>query len=130
MNSQGQGSLIRRKDFGKIKEFRNWTDSKFRQMCILSGCDYLESPKGIGIKKAQQFLINTDAYKLINSWISWGKNVKAPPLVEDYLGKFKMADWTFMHQTVFDPDTQKCIPWNPIKDLELLKLDNLDFLGK
>lgn len=30
----------------------NWTFDKFRQMCILSGCDYLPSLPGIGIKTA------------------------------------------------------------------------------
>ena len=44
MEADGKGILIRRKDFTKIKEFKNWTDKKFRQMCILSGCDYLDSP--------------------------------------------------------------------------------------
>lgn len=126
----GQGTLIRRKDFGKIKVFRNWTDSKFRQMCILSGCDYLDSPKGIGLKKAQQLLMKTDAYKLINTWITWGKNVTAPPLVENYLLKFQKAEWTFMHQTVYDPNLKKCIHFNPIKDSKLLKMEDLDFLGR
>lgn len=126
----GQGTLIRRKDFGKINGFRNWTDTKFRHMCILSGCDYLESPKGIGLKKSQQLLMKNDAYKLINSWVTWGKNVNAPPLSDKYLEKFQMADWTFLHQTVFDPNLKKCIHWNPIKDQNLLKLDNIDFLGK
>jgi exonuclease-1 len=126
----GKGTLIRRKDFGKIKDFRNWTDSKFRHMCILSGCDYLDSPKGIGLKKAQQLLMKTDGFKLIKSWLAWGKNLKAPPLVEDYLMKFQMAEWTFLHQTVYDPQLKKCIHWNPIKDPKLLNLDNLDFLGR
>lgn len=33
-----------------------WSHSKFIQMCILSGCDYLESPKGIGLKTAYVLL--------------------------------------------------------------------------
>ena len=32
---------------------------KFRYMCILSGCDYLESLPGIGITKACQFITRT-----------------------------------------------------------------------
>lgn len=33
-----------------------WSHSKFIQMCILSGCDYLSSPKGIGLKTAYVLL--------------------------------------------------------------------------
>jgi len=34
---------------------------KFRHICILSGCDYLPSLPGIGLKKAQKFIErNTD----------------------------------------------------------------------
>lgn len=34
---------------------------KFRHICILSGCDYLPSLPGIGLKKAQKFITrNTD----------------------------------------------------------------------
>lgn len=29
---------------------------KFRQMCIMSGCDYLASLPGIGLAKARQFV--------------------------------------------------------------------------
>jgi exonuclease-1 len=32
---------------------------KFRYMCILSGCDYLASLKGIGLKKAQMVFKKT-----------------------------------------------------------------------
>ncbi len=35
---------------------RYWSHSKFIQMCILSGCDYLDSPKGIGLKTAYVML--------------------------------------------------------------------------
>jgi exonuclease-1 len=44
---------INAKDLGRVPMFKKgWTFEKFRQACILSGCDYLASLKGIGLKKA------------------------------------------------------------------------------
>ena len=56
-------------DLGMIKEMRNWDHKRFRQMCILSGCDYLDSPPGIGVKTSIKLLQKTDAYTVcdINS---------------------------------------------------------------
>jgi exonuclease 1 len=44
-------------NFENLKKIKSFDFSKFDQemfitMCILSGCDYLESIKGIGFKKA------------------------------------------------------------------------------
>ena len=36
--------------------FDGWTIDKFRQMCILSGCDYLPSIRGVGLKVAYDLL--------------------------------------------------------------------------
>lgn len=37
----------------------NFTQDKFRYMCILSGCDYLPSMSGVGLKKALKFISRT-----------------------------------------------------------------------
>lgn len=40
---------------------------KFRYMCILSGCDYLESLPGVGLKKGMKFIkanSNMDIYEV------------------------------------------------------------------
>jgi exonuclease 1 len=55
MDDNGKGKLIR---MARLKECRsplnlhNFSFKMFRQMCILSGCDYLEPLKGIRVKKA------------------------------------------------------------------------------
>lgn len=36
-----------------------YTFDKFRYMCILSGCDYLDSLQGIGLGKACKFITRT-----------------------------------------------------------------------
>ncbi len=65
---------------------------------IKKGCDYLDSPPGIGVKRALKLLEKTDAYSLIKSWKTWGQAVKAPKLPKNYTESFQMADWTFQHQ--------------------------------
>lgn len=37
-----------------------YTFDKFRRMCILSGCDYLDSLPGIGLAKACKFMLKTE----------------------------------------------------------------------
>jgi exonuclease 1 len=44
---------------GEVEElnFRNFTDDMLLACCIVSGCDYLESIKGIGFKKAHKLVM-------------------------------------------------------------------------
>lgn len=35
---------------------RHWDRNMFIQLCILSGCDYLNSPKGVGFKTAYNLI--------------------------------------------------------------------------
>lgn len=44
-----------------------FTLDKFRYMCILSGCDYLPSIPGVGLKKAREFIFRSsdpDIYRV------------------------------------------------------------------
>lgn len=99
---------------------RFWNIDRFRQMCILSGCDYLASPPGIGIKKAMHLLQRTDVYELIKLWNTWGKTVKAPPgLLPDYMDQFKLADTVFRYQRVFDMDLRTMVTLTPLNGFTL-----------
>lgn len=44
--------------FGDVRELDmiGWSDLQFRRMAMLSGCDYLPSIPGIGLKKAHRML--------------------------------------------------------------------------
>ena len=56
MDTSYQGVVYKLDNLKYCEEMnlKNWSHSKFIQMCILSGCDYLNSPKGIGLKTAYQ----------------------------------------------------------------------------
>ena len=68
MNSDGDGIFINMDEINKVKTvaLESFTMEKFRHMCILSGCDYLPSIKGLGLYKAHKYLKrSTNVYKVL-----------------------------------------------------------------
>jgi 5'-3' exonuclease len=104
----GNCDEIDRANFGKCTEVSlvGWTDKEFRHMCILSGCDYLPSPVGIGLKRAHKYLkAHKTAERAIRA-IELENKYTIPP---NYLAGFQRADLTFQHQRVFCPLTNKLV---------------------
>lgn len=62
MDLQGNGTLVDSSKLYLAMDMRpeRYTFDKFRYMCILSGCDYLESLPGIGLMKACKFIKLTE----------------------------------------------------------------------
>jgi len=58
LDGEGNCVSISRDDFSQCKEynFSEWGDKEFRQMAILSGCDYLDSIVGLGLKTAYRLM--------------------------------------------------------------------------
>ncbi|XP_068692332.1 exonuclease 1-like [Montipora foliosa] len=52
----GSCQSIQSKDIPKCLNISNYTFDLFRHMCIIAGCDYLESLPGIGIKRAHNLM--------------------------------------------------------------------------
>lgn len=52
----GSCQSIKSKDIPKCLDITNYTFDFFRHMCIIAGCDYLESLPGIGIKRAHNLM--------------------------------------------------------------------------
>ncbi|XP_016935431.3 exonuclease 1 [Drosophila suzukii] len=78
---------------------------KFRRMCILSGCDYLDSLPGIGLAKACKFILKTEqddmriALKKIPSYL----NMRNLEVDDDYIENFLKAEATFKHMFIYNP---------------------------
>ncbi|XP_034125471.1 exonuclease 1 [Drosophila guanche] len=78
---------------------------KFRRMCILSGCDYLDSLPGIGLAKACKFMLKTEqddmriALKKIPSYL----NMSKLEVDDDYIENFMKAEATFKHMFIYNP---------------------------
>jgi len=66
MDANGNGKEICLDDVklirGDVRE-DDWSHSLFLSACIMSGCDYLDSIKGIGFKKAYRLMGEHKTYK-------------------------------------------------------------------
>ncbi|KDR79971.1 hypothetical protein GALMADRAFT_62406 [Galerina marginata CBS 339.88] len=106
---------ISRKDFGSVAASSSdtngisligWSDVQFRSMAILSGCDYLPSIPGIGLKTACTLLKKwRTAEQVIRTLAIEGK--KSVP--SGYLKQFKLAEKCFLHQRVYCPKAEKLV---------------------
>jgi len=132
LDRYGNGVLIRSSKISDClgPKSHNFNFEKFRQMCILSGCDYLPNLPGVGLQKARHFfgitMIDdiTKALKKIPSYLKL-KNVKVD---QEYIDGFIRSENTFKYQLVFDPTERKLVPLNPYS--KEMKNDNLTYAGK
>ncbi|XP_029409978.1 exonuclease 1 isoform X2 [Nannospalax galili] len=118
MDQFGNGLEIDQARLGMCRQLGDvFTEEKFRYMCILSGCDYLSSLRGIGLAKACKVLRlanNPDIVKVIKKIGHYLKmNITVP---EDYIKGFIRANNTFLYQLVFDPIKRKLVPLNAYED--------------
>ncbi|XP_045443080.1 exonuclease 1 isoform X2 [Pipistrellus kuhlii] len=118
MDQFGNGLEIDQARLGMCRQLGDvFTEEKFRYMCILSGCDYLPSLRGIGLAKACKVLRlanNPDIVKVIKKIGHYLKmNITVP---EDYIKGFIRANNTFLYQLVFDPVRRKLVPLNDYGD--------------
>lgn len=88
-----------------------YTMEKFRHMCILSGCDYLDSLPGIGLAKACKFIMKTEETDM---WRALEKipaylNMRQLTVTDEYKRNFFIANATFQHMVVYDPRLRKSV---------------------
>jgi 5'-3' exonuclease len=100
--------------------FKSWTHDKFIQFCILAGCDYLSSPKGIAFKKAYTFFAK---YGNVNKVL----NALADRLEDNYYDKFLCAYIAFKYQRVFCPNKKQIVCLNTFKVEELSLYNSFDY---
>ncbi|XP_022139995.1 exonuclease 1 isoform X2 [Momordica charantia] len=119
MDKFGQGVEFRYEMLQKNRDLSlaGFTKQMILEMCILSGCDYLQSLPGMGLKRAhaliKKFVIRHLRYS----------TVSVPHLYEE---SFKKAMLTFQHQRIYDPITEDIVHLSRISnDMG----DDLDFLG-
>ena len=80
-------------------------------MCVLSGCDYLKSLKGIGIKKAKKVVEQTEDNNI--EWIldnlSYVLRMPSVCVPEIYKVKFKKAVGMFQFHPVLNPAQKQIV---------------------
>ena len=119
LDKYGNCVEINQADFSKCKEMdlTGWSEKQFRHMAILSGCDYLASVKGMGLKTAYRFMRKHQTAERIIHRLKFDGKYQVP---KDYLESFYRAELTFLHQRVFCPDASKLVhhlqPQEPLDD--------------
>ncbi|KAF8155564.1 PIN domain-like protein [Crassisporium funariophilum] len=113
---------ISRKDFGSVMtsasdtngiSLLGWSDVDFRAMAILSGCDYLPSIPGIGLKTACTLLRKwKSAEQVVKAIMLEGKK-SVPP---GYWNQYKLAEKCFLHQRVYCPKREKLVYLTDVDD--------------
>ncbi|XP_010538228.1 PREDICTED: exonuclease 1 [Tarenaya hassleriana] len=87
--------LHRNKDLS----FSGFSNQMLLEMCILSGCDYLQSLPGMGLKRAHALITRFKSYDRVIKHLKYNTG-SVPPLYEE---SFRKAILTFKHQRVYDP---------------------------
>lgn len=122
MTSKYEGQLIESKDVLSTKEIemKGWNFYGFIYMCIMSGCDYLDSPTGIGMKTANNYMNSTPNIKKLLKKLKEKNKIS-----EEYIYQFKRAFTQFNCGRVYCPFEKKMLHLNsfPLNDLNT---DNFD----
>ncbi|CAI5720321.1 unnamed protein product [Hyaloperonospora brassicae] len=106
--------------------FHMFTEQMFLEMCIFSGCDYLPSIPGFGIKKAYTAMKQHGSFAKIICALRLEGKVRIPVTYED---DFAKAVLTFRHQRVYCPEKKELVPLTPIPPHILTSYPVMDFLG-
>ena len=83
----------------KILESLNYTMDEFIDLCILLGCDYCDTIKGIGAKRAKDLI---DKYRCIEKIVD-NLDKSKYPIPESW--PYKEARELFKKPVVADPET-------------------------
>jgi len=129
LDKSGFGQMIEARRLPLVDDIAlvHFTPDQFLDMCILTGCDYLPSLPGMGVKRAHGFVqrYRTTAVLMRALRVELGDAVP-----DDYERRFYRARMTFKHQTVFCIEAQRNVPLAPIVNVpEILFGCDLDFLG-
>jgi exonuclease 1 len=87
-----------------------WTHARFREMAILSGCDYLPNLPGVGLKTARTWLA---AHGSVEKALAATRLAGKTRVPSDYLSQFRRAEAVFLHQRVFDPSSEQLVNLTP-----------------
>lgn len=131
LDKNGYGEQIVLESLGNCKEMPlyNLSFKQFRQMCILSGCDYLPSVVGMGLKTAHRHITSSQSIDRLLKAIRV-ESMRKVPMPEGYEKAFFKAELTFMHQMVFDAERGRLTHLTPIsEETKASLLDDWSFLG-
>ncbi|KAL1407420.1 hypothetical protein Q8F55_006853 [Vanrija albida] len=109
LEKDGSCISIERARLAQVRDMpmHGWTDVQFRRMAMLSGCDYLPSIPGIGLKKAHRMLRRYKTVEKLLQAIRLEGSHNIPP---GYSDAFAQAELAFLYQRVFCPEKKRLVP--------------------
>jgi exonuclease-1 len=122
LDQYGNCIEINKADFCACKEISltGWSDTEFRRMAILSGCDYLNSITNMGLKTAYRLVRKHKTIEKVIRMLQFDGKFFVP---KGYLEAFNQAELTFLHQRVFCPQKLTLVfhtdPDHPIDDEQM-----------
>ncbi|KAI9797237.1 MAG: Rad2 nuclease [Candelina submexicana] len=127
LDQYGECVEINRDDFTACRDISlvGWSETDFRRMAILSGCDYLPSISKMGLKKAYRLVRTHKTVDRILRTIQFDGQFRVPT---GYLEAFQQAELTFLHQWVFCP-VAKSLVMNTEPGIGI-NVDELSFVGR
>lgn len=140
LEKDGSCISIERSRLATVRDLpmHGWTDVQFRRMAVgadsspsllthqmLSGCDYLPSIPGIGLKKAHRMLRR---YKTVEKSLQAIRLEGSHTIPPNYLAAFQQAELAFVYQRVFCPEQKRLVPLTDFPD-EGLGHDDEKWIG-
>jgi exonuclease-1 len=98
MDQYGSGVEVDLGKLGTCSGFGDFKDDMFLDMCILSGCDYVDSVPGVGLKTGQKLIKRWRTITRVAKQLKFEKKCDAA-----YLEDVERAKKTFLHHWVYDP---------------------------
>ena len=114
---------------GNLDILMDLTEQDFIHACVLAGCDYLPSVKGMGLKKALNYF---DRFKTLDTII---KRMRVDPqfmgkVPEEYEEVVRRVSYIFRYQLVYDPTLKIMTTINKHQDMQNLIAENKYFIGE
>ncbi|KAJ2701525.1 hypothetical protein H4218_001357 [Coemansia sp. IMI 209128] len=126
MDQYGEATIFDRQRMMEARavDIRGWSSEQVRRMCILSGCDYLPSVPGVGLKKAHRYVARSQ--DLVTA-VQLMRADKLPvPL--GYETEVERAELTFRYQRVYDPKN-KCLAFVSPLGPDAPSVEDMPFIG-
>jgi len=126
LDQYGNCIEVNKNDFCACRDINltGWSDTEFRCMAILSGCDYLNSIGNMGLKTAYRMVRKHKTIEKVLRMIQFDGKYHVP---KGYLEAFYQAELTFLHQRVYCPISDRLVfhtePSQPIDE------EKMHFIG-
>lgn len=127
LDQYGECVMVNRKDFTACREISlvGWSDTEFRMMAMLSGCDYLPGIDKMGLKTAYRLVRKHKNLERVIRTVQFDGKMKVPT---GYLDAFTKAERTFLYQWVFCPEARSLVNLNPVPSD--IVLEGMPYIGK